>query len=267
MQYGVNGKELLPAATACVVCGACNSICPQNIDLVSLMLDLKSGDNNESDSGVYTGSTGGILVNCIFIPGSALQKDSAMLERVSRYLNAKQRVEIYDDVALDVLEAVESGGSIPKERLEKFLSGLTKAKKIIVDDGLLLRCLRDWLPERKVVALGYHLSKTAVSGLRENDLYIVNARAFHADVATMQAHYAAMQSMVGCYMNLDLQRLAQPTLSDIYPGSLDMVRQIHHIIEGRDAKRVVVESLSDQGAFSRIVNVPVIHVAELFVNG
>lgn len=66
-------------------------------------------------------------------------------------------------------------------------------------------------------------------------------------------------------MNLDLNRVAIPTLGCVQQQMLDPKLQVEHLLEGRDINRIVVEDVQDATEISNWCNHPVMHVAE-FIN-
>jgi hypothetical protein len=73
----------------------------------------------------------------------------------------------------------------------------------------------------------------------------------------------------GCFMNLDLQRVATPSGASGYqhrqnlPGIISVEAQVKWLLEGRRAQRIVTEHLDDHEAFSRFTTLPVVHLAEV----
>ena len=70
-------------------------------------------------------------------------------------------------------------------------------------------------------------------------------------------------------MNLDLHRVATPTGALSYqhrmnvPATVSVEAQVVWLLEGRNAKRVVVEHLDDGAAFQKHTSLPVVHLAEV----
>ena len=96
-----------------------------------------------------------------------------------------------EDDGPEISLALEAGAAIPEQCLERFLAPLRQMKKIIVADGLLLRHLKQWLPNSNIVSLGEALSGHAAvrRGLRATDLYVIEPRAYHSDYQRLVKHY------------------------------------------------------------------------------
>jgi ferredoxin len=102
--------------------------------------------------------------------------------------------------------------------------------------------------------------------LGPDDLYIIEARSFHAQHAERVSHYDTLRHATGCSMNLDLNRMAIPTgigsLSDSL-GRFDVKKQIEWLIQGRSFSRIIVENPADQSLLAEITGRPVIHVSDI----
>ena len=149
---------------------------------------------------------------------------------------------------------------------------LLRAAEVIVADGLLFNLLRSLLPPSITVRpLGQALlaEPKVRSGLRPADFYMIETRAYNADRRTFVALYDAVRRETGCFMNLDLQRVATPTGAASYQhreGLANMVSieaQVAWLLEGRNAERIVVEHLDDRAAFAQYAKLPVVHLAEV----
>ena len=83
------------------------------------------------------------------------------------------------------------------------------------------------------------------------------------------ALYDALRQKTGCFMNLDLQRVATPTGAASYQHreglatSISIEAQVRWLLEGRHAERIVVEHLDDRPAFAKYTKLPVVHLAEV----
>jgi hypothetical protein len=191
-----------------------------------------------------------------------------MLARVAALLGGAEAVATRPDDGADIALALESGAAVPTKRLERFLAPLRQLDKIVVSDGLLLRHLYRWLPRAKLVSLGEALSsKTLVrAALRASDMYVIEARAYHADYERLVKYYDGLRRECGCSFNLDLQRIAIPAAASGLrgtPGLADDGGQARWILKGRQVTRIVVESLEDRAAFERVCQLPVVHLADL----
>jgi ferredoxin len=272
LQHNAASEELRYAANACILCGACNTVCPQDIDLFAMMLDLRHIDCDiGTDDEKIAIETGPEIANSeqakvLFIPGKALQEQQVLLGITQQLINEATPARVANDIGNDIVKAVESGLAVSEERLQQFLKPLRKYTRIIVDDGLLFRCLLQWLPQVSVVSLGAVLSDIeSCRDLGPGDLYVINSRAYHADYSRLCGHYDNLVKATECKINLDLNRVAIPTLGGVQREMLDSKLQVEHLLEDRDINRIVVEDVQDVREISNWCNYPVMHVAE-FIN-
>jgi hypothetical protein len=146
------------------------------------------------------------------------------------------------------------------------------ATEIIVADGLLFNLLRSLLPSSiSVRPLGQALlaNSKVRAGLKQTDFYMIETRAYNAHRREFVALYDSLRGDTGCFMNLDLQRVATPTGAASYHHRLGLENiisieaQVGWLLEGRNAQRIVVEHLDDREAFARYTKIPVVHLAEV----
>jgi hypothetical protein len=210
----------------------------------------------------------------ILLPGQALRERPATLARAASLLGSAGNVQHAEDDGSDIALALESGAAIPQQRLDRFLRPLRGLKIITVADGLLLRHLRQWLPQSKITSLGLALSGLPAlrRALRASDLYVIEPRAYHADYQNLVKHYDSLRRAKGCTLNLDLQRIAIPATARSLPQRLGLEAiddkvQTHWLLQGRKITRIVVESVEDGAAFERVSKLPVVHLADLVDDG
>ena len=289
MQYG--GEINVEGLFDCVLCGACEPVCPENIEIMSMLIDLRRKTNNnipqESDAQPMpailqgkraTNHTHNILLladealcHHLTSPGKMLL--NRVIELLSATANSTGTVKQAQDNGSDITLALRSGVKVPSSRIGEFLDSIKYASKLVVCDGLLKRAMQQWLPDTEIISLGYALS--SLPGIRQKlgakDLYIIESQAYHADFNHMVAHYDELRRSSGCELNLDLQRLAMPTSGNTYQlertiGGFDAARQGQWILQGLNIDRIVVESVDDGIVMGKVSDKPVIHVAELAGN-
>ena len=281
LQHGATAAQLAAPVEACSLCGACDPVCPEGIDLPGLVMDLRLQLANslpppqppnpalldDLRARLQQGTVASVSSRSapLLLPGPDLRADAALLARVQALLG----LAIADDDGADIALALELGVEIPQHRLQQFLASLS-GHSIVAADGLLLRQLRRWLPGSQRMGLGAALStRPAVrSNLLASDLYVIEARAYHADYERMVAYYDRLQLETGCALNLDLQRIAIPAVARGLSQKLgatagDDDAQAKWILQGRQPARIVVEGLADRAAFERVCDLPVVHLAEL----
>lgn len=276
LQCGATVAELAAPLDACSLCGACDPVCPERIDLPGMVMALRRQlprraalDDLHARLRRDAGAESTVSRSApVLLAGSDLRADAALLARVQALLG----LAVVEDDGADIALALEAGVEIPQARLLEFLASL-RGHSIVAEDGLLLRQLRRWLPGSQRMALGAALnSRVSVRGkLGAADLYVVEPRAYHADYERMVGHYHRLQVETGCMLNLDLQRIAIPATAPSLSRKLGLVAgddttQAKWILQGRKATRIVVETLADRAAFERVGDLPVVHVADLAEN-
>ena len=95
---------------------------------------------------------------------------------------------------------------------------------------------------------------------------MIETRAYNANRREFVALYDALRQETGCFMNLDLQRVATPTGAasmqhrEGLATIISIEEQVKWLLEGRNAERIVVESLDDHEAFTAYTKLPVVHL-------
>jgi ferredoxin len=275
LQAGASVAQVAGALEACSLCGACEPVCPERIELVGLIVNLRRQLPRRDELETVRASlqqAAQAAANAtpaksasLLLPGPDLRADSGLLARVQAQLGSELAADDGTDIAL----ALEAGVEIPQQRLDQFLAPL-RGHTLVATDGLLLRYLRRWLPGSRRAGLGTALSSMAMvrAKIGAGDLYVIEPRAYHADYELLFSYYDKLQTDTGCMLNLDLQRIAIPALKQGMPQKLgwidaDDAAQTRWILQGRKMTRVVVESLADVAAFERVSDLPVVYLADL----
>ena len=276
LQCGATAADLAAPLEACSLCGACDPACPEGIDLPGMIMDLRRANSRPGPAVLEdllarlqcppgTAPSEVPRTAPLLLPGPELRGDAALLARVQALLG----LTLAEDDGADIALALEAGVEIPPARLQRFLDSL-RGHSMVAEDGLLLRQLRRWLPGSQRMGLGAALStRPAVrSNIKADDLYVVEARALHADYERMVAYYDRLQLETGCSLSLDLQRIAIPATARGLAQKLglaagDDTTQAQWLLQGRKPARIVVESLADRAALQRVSELPVVHLAEL----
>jgi len=279
LQNGVALPALSSFIDACTLCGTCEPACPENIPLVDAIQDLRmqlgalvperlDGHKNPLNQWLEASPFREEKAALMFVPDRMLAANPALLERALSL--SGDAAGVATDIGADIALALESGLPIANDRLQRFLGPLRNAQRIVISDGLLLRGLRRWLPGKRIDSTGHVVTSAARirRSLRQDDLYVIEPRAFHADWERLVLHYDALRVESGCAMNLDLQRLAIPTTANSLPALIgknrvDVHDQARWILEGHAISRIVVEDVSDIAVFRAVTDKPVLHLAEL----
>lgn len=267
MQHGASANDLLESIGSCTLCGACEPACPENIDLIAMVTGLRGELPSRSEilfDGVSPAPTDQVSTPTILLINAELANHPSLVTSITHLFGGDIAISLASDSGTDISLALCEGVKIADERLSAFLAPLKTTLRVIAADGHLQFALKSWLPGVTVVSLGEALSTLPpVRGnLRDGDLYVIEAVAFHRDHARLISHYDNLRLTTGCTMNLDLQRMAIPaTFSARHSGRVNADDQVRWILEGRQPSRIVVEDVADIAAFQRISNTPVVHLA------
>ena len=273
LQNGGAPEDMLESLTACVLCGACGSVCPFGVDTVGLTMELRmilanksgrpSAEHRTSDKISAVGVK-------LFFPGAAMRWDEKILSRAVRLLE-QVGFMLFDDTEISGVAAdMESGMRPDPGRLTRFIASMRGVKHIIAADGFLHRHLRQWLPSVRVAGLGETLLlRPAVKkAIKPTDLYIIEPRGYHADYSRLVNFYDRVRLETGCRLNTSLQRAAIPTgaagmRNRPGPGRVDAAEQVRWILHKRRPDRVVVEDMEDFSLFKNLSGVETVHITEL----
>ena len=243
IQHGATREDLAASVAGCTLCGACEPACPEELPLVDMLMELRSGDAFPQVARRRRSGAKNLLV-----AGPTLHADA---QRRARTLALLEGYDLAPDDGGDIVAALEAGSRISGERMQAFLAPLRGARRLVVADGLLLRALRRWLPDAAISGIGEALLPVVGAKLRAGDFYVIASQAFNQEQSRLVGRYDALRASSGCEMNLDLQRIAMPAEG-----------QARWILEGRQVERIVVEDLAERAAFG-FAGKPVLHLAEL----
>ena len=272
LQCGAAAPDLVDALDACSLCGACDPVCPERIDLSGLVIELRKAlprppriDALLATLAQQADRADASPAGALLLAGPDLRATPALLARVQALLGFRAG----EDDGADIVLALEAGSEISSARRRRFLDRID-GRTLVVSDGLLLRQLRRWLPGSRLQSLGESLcSHVAIRRrLTSADFYVIEARAYHADYERLVTYYDRLRAETGCMLNLDLQRIAIPALARSLsrqgePIAEQDLAQARWMLQGRQPRRIVVESLADRAVFERAFELPVMHLAEL----
>lgn len=281
LQGGATADDIVESLGACTMCGSCVPACPERIDLVGMTLGLRADLAAHGRSPLAPLAAGmiepprevrkaNVHLKTVLLAEERLLADPSLLSAAILRLGGPAHVIVADDTGFDIAAALEAGIPVATGRLEEFLAGLRGALRVVTTEGFLNAFLRRWLPGTPIRTLGESCLALAETrkALRATDLYLVDARAYHADFERLVRVYDTLRQETGCDLSLDLQRLAIPTGATALnarfgAGPVRVAEQVRWILEGRRPSRVVVENLEDGEAVRRERNMKVVHVATL----
>ncbi len=267
-QGGATVEDLKTSADACILCGSCEPVCAYGMDTVARTIELKVEvaklEDGESSGGAeprkVKRADGKVL-----LANPLLRERKDLLDRMLAMIGPG--VSEHMDNGEDIVTAMETGGTVSDARYERFMGLLARADEVIVADGLLYRLLLKSSLSARIFGIGEAMiSNAEITGmLNSDDLYIIDSRTYHADYERLVEMYDDLRKRSGCMTNLDLHRVATPTGASRFAGAgvVDPVKQARWILEGRPAKRIIVERVEDIEPFRQATDVPVIFVAEL----
>lgn len=274
LQNGGSPEEMSDSLAACVLCGSCAPACPAGVDTVALTIELRALLAERKGAAPAAAKTrtspAEKAFGTVFFPGTALREDEKLLLRALRLLEAGGAA-LRDDAAVSALSAkIEAGGRPDAAALKDLKAALAGVGEIIAADGFLHRQLRQWLSGVRVTGLGEALLRLPEvrKAVKPADLYVIEARGYHADYARLVHFYDGMRRETGCRLNTSLQRTAIPTGATSRrdrpgPGRVNAEEQARWILEKRRAERVVTETVEDLKLFKKIPGLQVVHIAEL----
>jgi ferredoxin len=276
---GAPDAELEASARACLLCGSCEPVCSMGIRTQQVTLNLRA---RLAERGVlielpaHTGEHEGVANapagGAVLIPGPTMRADARLTERALAALSGAssgERVGLLCEDGYEIALTLESGRAVNEARLNRFLSTLEGAARVVVVDGLMHNFLYNLFKgAKRVESLGAALLNhpRLASALGPGDLYAIESRAYNAHHRRLVARYDALRHATGCVMNLDLHCVATPTGATSIQGrtqAFDVAGQVAWILEGRAVQRVVAEHPGDGAAFAAHAGLPVVHLAEV----
>ena len=274
LQESARAEDLRDTLFHCSMCGACEPVCPLDIDILGTFRKLRSAIPSPPSEAVSPrpprNGSAAVGAKRVLLPGPALIRDQALLNLVAGILGAPAAILVAGDDGHDLALTLESGAAVDAGRVQEFLAPLRPARELIVVEGILHRFVRRRLPRLRVTGLAEALLRVdrVRRSLRPGDFLVVDARGFHSDHRHNLDLFDRVRRETGCQMNLDLQRLAIPTTADATAGSraareATVATAIRWMLEGRKIDRIVAESPLDIGAFRTHTDVPMVHLAEI----
>lgn len=296
LKNGAALTEVAASVDACVLCGACEPVCPEGIDTVGMTLDLRLAlhqDLEESTGRGYGGPANPLVARArslidawtpasnnhhsakpLLLVGPGYDDRTDLIDLIACLLGNGEPISVAGDDGRDLSWAREAGIPLQPKRVETFLGGLNGRSEVVLADGLLLRELKIWRPKISAVSLGEALlrRKDVRSRLRSTDLLIIESRAYHAGGRRCTRFYTKLRESSGCETNLDLQRTAMATGWTALNGptakgsTLNQNDQLTWIMRQSKPQRIVVESIADLQAFEnfeKAAEIEVLHLAQI----
>ena len=193
LQGGASAEALSASLEACVLCGACEPICPERIDTIGMTLSLRGqlaargawplADRARAARPERGPGGPGVAgsARTLLLAGPDLAARPEAVQAILRHLGRDAAVA--DDDGRDLALDLEVGLPLEASREQRWLSALSSARRLVVAEGLLHRFLRERLPKAKVVGVAEALLdvRTVRAALRPSDLLVFEARGYHAD--------------------------------------------------------------------------------------
>ena len=250
-------------ATACILCGACAPMCPQDIDMMQMLVAMRSGHRGEAPLGELQDKLVNNKGSVVLIADRHLVEDHDRLKKIMQILSGEP-VGMAVDQAIDISDAMREGSPVSHARLHQFLTSLQSVKKIIISDGLLQTLIKSKLPQIHMQSLGEALlSRHDLRRcIEEDDFLMLDSQTYHANYAHTVAYYDQLKKQTGCQVSLDLHRLAIASGAQSVNG-FKRAAQVQWLLQGRKIKRVITESVADYQLLTQHSEQPVVHIAEL----
>ena len=126
MQNGATANDIADEIWGCSLCGACDPVCPEQIDLTGMILKLRRDIKLPETSTLHTAllnyaprqSVSLLQADTIIMPGPSLRKNPVILARIGSMSGSQNKHAIPDDDGTDISLALESGAEINPERLQ-----------------------------------------------------------------------------------------------------------------------------------------------------
>ena len=273
LQNGGTPEDMAESLTACVLCGACGSVCPFGVETVALTMELRMLLVNKAGRPSAEHRTSDKISAAperLFFPGAAICRDEVILRRAVRLLEQGGFMP-FDDTEISGMSAdMEAGIRPDPELLTSLIASMRGVKHIIAADGFLHRHLRQWLPDARVAGLGETLllRSAVIKSIKPTDLYIIEPRGYHADYMRLVHFYDRMRLETGCRINTSLQRAAIPTgaagmRNRTWPARVDAAEQVRWILHKHRPARVVAEDMEDLLLFKNLSGLETVHITEL----
>ena len=276
LQGGASLSDIADSVLACVMCGSCEAVCPEEIDTIGLARRLRVelaeaglSPLARREAGRTRTETAGATVAArrVFLAGTLGERPD-LLATIADHLMRHGGVVKGPDI-VTASRRWEAGVADAARLLDRALARMPRATSYVVADGATHRMLRERAPRARVAGLGETLlrSKPVRRALSPGDLYVLEPRAYHGDHTRLAPFYERLRQETGCQLNLDLQRLAISTgrglQDELGIPNLDWKAQIRWMLQGRAFSRVIVEDLGDLAPFAEVTGGPVVHVGEL----
>jgi len=269
LQQGASGEELRESLEHCVLCGACEPACPEEIDTIGMTLKLRQTvPLSQGQAPKSWAPKEPIREARRLLPGDSLRSDPTRLARIQQLLQIDA-----DDDGADIAFNREAGLSIDPVRMAQWLDRFREATDLVVVEGSLHTLLRQNLPHVHIKGLAEALLERTelLEALRPDDLLVIEPRGFHSDHRRLVRLIDSLRQQTGCMTNLDLQRLAtatgagsvQQTSPGQPPNGIDPQSQARWILQGLSPTRIVVESPAERPVFAAVATVPVVHLSEI----
>lgn len=273
LQGGATAAEIIEDVASCLLCGACQSVCPENIDIIEQELKLRN-ELHSSEKSPFRFSekleeiifenqkiTGQIYLTSKKIPKEDIKIHTAF---------TKQNIKFLEIPVPKFPVDLEMGKSIDHDLLNDFIFNLSHTDLIITDNSWWYRLLLNHFSGKKVLSLGEWLikNKKIQNNIQENDFYWIDSRIFHNNYEKLVLLYNSLKEETLCTFNWTLQRSAQPLGSQAIASNsenfeFNIKTQYEWVIQGRKINRIIVENKSEWEWLRENATFPVFHISEL----
>jgi ferredoxin len=237
LQSGLTAAEMVEPIWACTMCGYCDSICPNQVHNVAIVLHLRrelaAPGNGPPRTSPAAPAARAVVLGCTIRERAPhlIPSIGAFLARIGRPSNAAT-----DERCCGSLD-VEAGLAMP-----------ARARAGVVADPI---CLEQYDADFLGMLAMQHLD---LFDLRPPFYYFAPHRIVNRDHARAYPLYNQLRRRFGCDMNLDLNRLARSTSAGSVQGlsgenARDIRAAVERLLADSRAERVITCSPADYLAF------------------
>jgi len=136
LQGGATYEEIGLSIDSCLLCGACEAACPENIGLADLNIYQRQELNRSRtsypdwypDEQVVTNIHGrGVNAATLFLAGASIADNQEVCSAILKQIKGNGRTALAPDDGQDIARFMEAGLPLKTERVDRFLSSLRQA--------------------------------------------------------------------------------------------------------------------------------------------
>jgi ferredoxin len=240
---------------ACALCGACDPVCPEGIDLTGMIMDLRGELELPPEPDALQVAYG--QAAAMAGPPHRGRRAAAARRRPARRCRTAGRVQallglgLAADDGADLAVALEIGGDIDPARRRRFLDASTAARWWSATACCWPPCAAGCPGAPAGPGRGAGQSAGAASPYRQRRLLCHRGARLPCRPRAPRRPLRRLRKESGCAMNLDLQRIACRRAPAAIPAcawaaAAEDLAQARWLLQGRQPARIVVEDPADR---------------------